>query len=46
LGFISFQEAVDKLKGQIKIHSEIRKGTSFIIEIPNASGLITKVLKP
>jgi signal transduction histidine kinase len=36
LGLYIVQEAVDKLKGTIKIDSEIRKGTTFTIEIPNA----------
>lgn len=35
LGLYIVQEAVDKLKGTIEIDSEIRKGTTFIIEIPN-----------
>lgn len=37
LGLYIVQEAVDKLKGTILIKSEIRQGTSFIIEIPNAA---------
>ena len=35
LGLYIVQEAVEKLKGTIVIKSEIRKGTTFIIEIPN-----------
>jgi len=37
LGLYIVQEAVEKLKGTIVIKSEIRKGTTFTIEIPNAS---------
>jgi signal transduction histidine kinase len=36
LGLYIVQEAVEKLKGTIVIKSEIRVGTTFIIEIPNA----------
>jgi signal transduction histidine kinase len=37
LGLYIVQEAVDKLKGTISIDSEIRKGTTFIIDIPNST---------
>ena len=37
LGLYIVQEAVDKLKGTIAIDSEIRKGTTFIIDIPNST---------
>jgi len=37
LGLYIVQEAVDKLKGSIVIDSEIRKGTTFIIDIPNST---------
>ena len=36
LGLYIVQEAVEKLKGTVLIKSEIRKGTTFIIDIPNA----------
>jgi len=35
LGLYIVQEAVAKLKGEIKIHSELKQGTTFRIEIPN-----------
>lgn len=37
LGLYIVQEAVEKLKGTITIKSEIYKGTTFIIDIPNAT---------
>lgn len=37
LGLYIVQEAVDKLNGTIQIRSEIRQGTSFIIDIPNTA---------
>lgn len=37
LGLYIVQEAVDKLKGTVVIKSHIRKGTTFIIDIPNFS---------
>jgi signal transduction histidine kinase len=37
LGLYIVQEAVEKLKGTVAIKSHIRKGTTFIIEIPNFS---------
>lgn len=37
LGLYIVQEAVDKLKGTVVINSEIRKGTTFVIEMPNFS---------
>jgi signal transduction histidine kinase len=36
LGLYIVQEAVEKLKGTVVIKSEIRKGTTFIIDFPNA----------
>lgn len=35
LGLYIVQEAVEKLKGSVQIKSELRKGTNFIIDIPN-----------
>ncbi|HMG90156.1 MAG TPA: hybrid sensor histidine kinase/response regulator [Chryseolinea sp.] len=35
LGLYIVQEAVEKLKGTVVIESELRKGTTFIIDIPN-----------
>ena len=35
LGLYIVQEAVDKLKGSVQIKSALRKGTNFIIDIPN-----------
>ncbi|MBA4058174.1 MAG: hypothetical protein C0490_25890 [Marivirga sp.] len=35
LGLYIVQEAVEKLKGTITIKSEIYKGTTFVIDIPN-----------
>ena len=37
LGLYIVQEAVEKLQGTVVIKSKIRKGTTFIIEIPNYS---------
>lgn len=39
LGLYIVQEAVDKLKGTVVIDSEVRKGTTFIIEIPNSEAI-------
>lgn len=38
LGLYIVQEAVEKLKGSVVIHSEIYKGTTFMIDIPNNPG--------
>lgn len=35
LGLYIVQEAVEKLKGTVQIKSELRKGTTFTIDIPN-----------
>ena len=35
LGLYIVQEAVEKLEGRVTIKSHIRKGTTFIIDIPN-----------
>jgi len=35
IGLFIVKEAVDKLLGKISLHSQIRKGTTFDIEIPN-----------
>lgn len=37
LGLYIVKETIDKLKGTIRIDSEIGKGTRFLIEIPNQS---------
>jgi signal transduction histidine kinase len=37
LGLYIVQEAVEKLKGTVVIESELRKGTTFIIDIPNST---------
>jgi len=42
LGLYIVQEAVEKLKGTISLKSEIRKGTTFTIDIPNASPIKQK----
>ena len=36
LGLYIVQEAVDKLRGTIAINSQIRRGTTFTIDIPNS----------
>jgi len=35
LGLYIVKEAVNKLSGEIKVQSEIGKGTTFLIKIPN-----------
>lgn len=40
LGLYIVQEAVDKLRGTVQIKSQLRKGTNFIIDIPNYPELI------
>lgn len=35
LGLYIVQEAVEKLKGHVEIKSKLRRGTTFIIDIPN-----------
>ena len=42
LGLYIVQEAVEKLKGTVTINSEIRKGTTFIIDIPNSPPPVSK----
>ena len=37
IGLYIVKEIVEKLKGKIKVKSELRKGTTFIIELPNFS---------
>ncbi len=37
LGLYIVQEAVEKLKGTVEIKSQLRKGTTFVIDMPNAS---------
>jgi signal transduction histidine kinase len=39
LGLYIVKETVDKLKGTIRIESEMGEGTRFFIEIPNHSGM-------
>jgi len=41
LGLYIVQEAVDKLRGTVVINSEVRKGTTFVIDIPNIAQKIT-----
>jgi signal transduction histidine kinase len=35
LGLYIVKEAIDKMKGQIEVQSEERKGTTFMLDIPN-----------
>ena len=41
LGLYIVQEAVEKLRGTVVINSEVRKGTTFVIDIPNIAHKIT-----
>lgn len=42
LGLYIVQEAVEKLKGTVEIKSALRRGTTFIIDIPNYPGQVTE----
>jgi signal transduction histidine kinase len=37
LGLYIVHEAVEKLNGTVNINSRLHKGTTFVIDIPNAS---------
>lgn len=45
LGLYIVQEAVEKLKGHVEIKSKLRRGTTFIIDIPNFYPVNTEAKK-
>lgn len=45
LGLYIVQEAVEKLKGTVEIKSQLRKGTNFIIDIPNYPARVDRPLQ-
>ena len=45
IGLYIVKEIVEKLKGKIKVKSEFRKGTTFIIELPNFSKTEPKLIQ-
>jgi signal transduction histidine kinase len=44
LGLYIVQEAVEKLRGTVEIKSQLRSGTTFIIDIPNFSPVSSSLL--